>query len=126
MLVACGGSLLSGDFAWSGGLRPFGAELHEADQKLVAFCLQLCDGARSDFGMDAVDQLALELWRHVRRAKCFPPAHHRAEQSCKGVLDAARTATEVIKHHVAHDSPAQARSPGESRVDISGVDDALG
>src|SRR5262245_4929643 len=103
--------LLGCDLARGGGLRPFGAEFHEADQKLVALRLQLFDASRSDFGMDAVDELALELWRHVRRAKRLPRSPHRAAQLLYGMLDAARAAGEMIKHHVAHDTPAQAWSP---------------
>ena len=64
--------------------------------------------------------------RQHRRAEGLPPGRHRAGELLEEVLDAARTAAEVVEHHVAHDAPAQARPPGQSRVDVGGAHDALG
>src|ERR1700731_4603354 len=56
----------------------FGAQLDEAEQHLVALCLQLLDGPRSDFGMNAIDELLLHFRRQLRRAQFLPPSRHRA------------------------------------------------
>src|SRR5262245_53625053 len=76
--------------------------------------------------MDAFDELLLHLRSEHRRAEGLPPRRHRAGELVEEVLDAARTAAEVIEHHVAHDTPAQAWAPGEGGVDVGGADDAFG
>jgi len=42
------------------------------------------------------------------------------------VLDAARTAAEMVEHHVAHNAPAQARAPAQGGVDVGGAHHTLG
>src|SRR5882672_10963755 len=81
------------------------AQLDQAEQNFVALRLQLLDGARSDFSMDAVDELLLHFRSQHRRAEGFPPGRHRAGELLEEVLDAARTATEMIEHHAAHNAP---------------------
>ena len=49
-------------------LRDFLAQLDQAEQDLVALLRQLVDGARADFGMNAIDQLLLNLRSEVRVA----------------------------------------------------------
>ena len=44
------------------------AQLDQAEQDLVALLRQLVDGARADFGMNAIDQLLLNLRSEVRVA----------------------------------------------------------
>src|SRR6266567_6976929 len=92
------------------------AQLNQAEQNFVALRLQLRNGARSSLGMDAVDEYLLHFRSQHRRAEALPPGRHWAGELLEEVLDAARTATEVVEHQVAHDAPAQARPPGESRV----------
>src|SRR3954451_2174751 len=41
------------------------------------------------------------------------------------MLHAALAAAEMVEEDLAHDAPAQARSPGERGVDVSDADDAL-
>src|SRR5262245_32312992 len=118
--------LLSRDFVWSDRLRAPGAQFDEAKQKLVPLRLQLLDGARSDLGMDAVDELFLHLRRQHRRAEALPRSHQGAGELLEEVLDAARAAAEVIEHHVAHDAPAQTRSPAQGGVDVGGAQNAVG
>src|SRR5882757_6330153 len=101
------------------------AQLNQAEQDFVALRLQLLDGARSRLGMDAVDELLLHFRSQYRRAEGLPPGRHRAGKLLEEVLDAARTATEMVEHQAAHNAPAQAWAPGERRVDIGGAHDAL-
>src|SRR5258708_32943258 len=53
-----------------------GAKLEETEQHLVTFCLQLLDGARPDFGMNAVDEFPLHFGRQHRISKRLPPRCH--------------------------------------------------
>src|SRR3954468_8057028 len=110
----------------SARLGHFLAQLDQAEQNFVALRLQLLDGARSGLGMDTVDEYLLHFRCQHRRAEGLPPGRHRAGELLEKVLDAARTAAEMVEHQAAHDAPAQARPPGESRVDVGGADDALG
>src|SRR5215470_14424498 len=96
-----GADLLGCDSMWSDRLGTLGPQLNEAEQDLVPLRLQLLDGARSDLGMDAVDELLLHLRGEHRGAKGLPPGCHRAAELLEEVLDAARAPTEVIEHHVA-------------------------
>jgi len=41
-------------------------------------------------------------------------------------VDTAGPATEMVEHHVAHDTPTQALAPAEGRVNIASAHDALG
>jgi len=41
---------------------------HRRRLNIVSSCLEFLDGARSDLGMDAVDELLLQLWRQHQRA----------------------------------------------------------
>src|SRR5262245_38653119 len=118
-----GADLLSCSGTWSGTLGP---QFDETEQDLVPLPLQLLDRARSDFGMDAVDELLLHLRSEHRRAEGLPPGRHRAAELLEEVLDAAVAPTEMIKHHVAHDAPAQAWAPGQGGVDVGGAHHALG
>lgn len=52
--------------------RSVGAQFEQSEQQFVALGLQLCNGAGSDFGFDARDQLPLHLRRQDRRAEAFP------------------------------------------------------
>src|SRR5215468_2701711 len=103
---------------WSDRLSTLGAQLDETEQDLVALRLQILDRARSDLGMNAVDELLLHLRGEQRRAEGLPPGGHRAGELLEEVLDAARAAAKVIEHHVAHDAPAQARPPAQGGVDV--------
>src|SRR6266403_2225165 len=89
------------------------AQLDQAEQNFVALRLQLLDGARARLGMDAVDERLLHFRRQYRRAEGLPPGRHRAGELLEEVLDAARTAAEVVEHQVAHDAPTQARAPAQ-------------
>src|SRR5712691_5577983 len=126
---SCRWRLVSGDRLLRFRLARLGnlvAQLDEAEQDFVSLRLQLLDGARSDLGVDAVDELLLHFRSQHRRAEGLPPGRHWAGELLEEVLNATWTAAEMIEHHVAHNSPAQAGSPGESRVDIGGAHDALG
>src|SRR6202162_1973632 len=87
------------------------AQLKQPEQHFVAFCRQLLDGARPDFGMNAVDELPLHFGRQHRVSKRLPPSCHGSGELLEKVLHAAFPATEVIEEHVAHETPAQAGSP---------------
>jgi len=50
------------------GLGNLLAQLNQAEQDLVALRCQLVDRARADFGMNAIDQLLLNLRSEVRVA----------------------------------------------------------
>src|SRR5262249_61986264 len=56
-----------------GALR---AQFDEAEENLVSLCLQLLDAARSDLGVDAVDELPWHFRRQNRRAEGLPPRRH--------------------------------------------------
>src|SRR5882672_3973529 len=101
------------------------AQLDQAEQNFVALRLKLLDGARSGLGMDAVDQYLFHFRRQHRGAESLPPGRHRAGELLEEVLDAAWTTAEMVEHQAAHNAPAQARPPGESRVDIGGAHHAL-
>ena len=75
--------------------------------------------------MDAVRELLLHFGSQHRRAEGLPPSRHRTGELLEEVLDSARTAAEMVKHHVAHNAPAQARAPAQRGVDISGAHYAL-
>src|SRR5258708_6376097 len=100
-------------------------KLEEPEQHFVAFCRKRVDGARPDFGMNAVDELPLHFGRQHRASKRFPPSCHGTGELLEKVLDAACTAAQVIEEHVAHEPPTQARSPAQRSVDIGGADDAF-
>src|SRR5215475_7839611 len=102
------------------------AKLNQTEQNLVTFRLQLLDGAGSGLGVDAVDELLLHFRRQHRRAEGLPKSGHRADGLLEEVLDAAWAAAEVIEHHVAHDTPAQPRSPAQGGVGVGGTDDTFG
>src|SRR4030081_2650802 len=78
------------------------AQLDQAEQGFVALRLQLRDGARSGFGMDAVDEYLLHFRRQHRRAEGLPPGRHRAGELLEEVLNAAWTTAEVVEHQAAH------------------------
>src|SRR5262245_36246558 len=118
-----GADLLSCSGTWSGTLGP---QFNETEQDLVPLPLQLLDRARSDFGMDAFDELLLHLRSEHRRAEGLPPGRHRATELLEEVLNAARPTAQVIEHHVAHDAPAQAWTPGEGSIDVGGAHHTLG
>src|SRR5712691_12471193 len=125
---SCRWRLVSGDRLLRFRLARLGdlvAQLDQAEQNFVALRLQLLDGARSGLGMDAVNELLLHFRSQHRRAEGLPPGRHRAGELLEEVFDAARTAAEMVEHQAAHNAPAQARPPGESRVDIGGAHDAL-
>ena len=58
--------------------------------------------------------------------RAFHEAGHRAGELLEEVLDTARASAEVIEHHVAHDAPAQSRSPGKRVVHVGGAQHILG
>src|SRR5258708_7477091 len=101
-------------------------KLEEPEEHFVAFCRQLLDGARPDFGMNAVDELPLHFGCQHRASKRLPPSCHGTGELLEKVLHAAFPATEVIEEHVAHEPPTQAGSPAQRRVDIGGAHDAFG
>src|SRR5258708_20025262 len=76
-------------------------------------------------GMNAVDELLLHFRGEHRRAEGLPPGGHRAGKLLEEVLDAARTAAEMVEHHVAHNAPAQARAPAQGGVDVGGAHHTL-
>src|SRR5262249_30147324 len=117
------GSAGMGAFAEHGRLA---TQLEDAEQNLVPLRLKLVDGARSDLGMDAVDELLLQLRGHLRRAEGLLPSRHGTGKLLEEVLDAAFAAAEVIQHHVSHDGPTETRPPTQRGVDIRGAHDALG
>src|ERR1700720_3045258 len=80
------------------------AQLDQAEQDFVALRLQFLDGARSGLGMDAVDELLLYFRSQHRRAEGLPPGRHRAGELLEEVLNAARTAAEMVQHHAAHNA----------------------
>ena len=61
-----------------------------------------------------------------RRAEGLPPGRHRAGELLEEVFDAARTAAEMVEHHVAHHAPAQARAPAQGGVDVGCAHHTLG
>src|SRR5882757_11470 len=73
------------------------AQLDQAEQDFVALRLQLLDGARSDLGMDAVDELLLHFRSQHRRAEGLPPSRHRTGELLEEVLDTTRAAAEVVE-----------------------------
>src|SRR5262249_31366550 len=121
-----GADLLSCDSMWSDRLGTLGPQFDEAEQHLVALRLQLLDRARSDLGMDAVDELLLHLRSQHRGAESLPPSCHRTGELLEEVLNAAGAATEVVEHHVAHNAPAQTGAPAQSGADGRGAHHALG
>src|SRR5277367_2859154 len=92
-------------------LPTLGAQFDKPEQNLVPLRLQLLDGARSDLGVNTVDELLLHFGRQFRLTKALPPGCHGASKLVKEVLDAAPDAGEMIEHHVAHDAPTQPRPP---------------
>src|SRR5579859_1592105 len=119
-------SLLSGNRRRIRGLLSLGAQFQEAQQDLVALRLQLFDRAGADLLVDAVDELLLGLRRQHRIAERLPPDRQWAGELLEEVLDSAGPAAQVVEHHIAHDSPPEARTPGKGGVDAGGADDALG
>src|SRR5713226_1231887 len=73
------------------------AQLDQAEQNFVALRLQLRNGARSGLGMDAVDELLLHFRSQHRRTESLPPGRHGAGELLEKVLDAARTAAEMVE-----------------------------
>src|SRR5262249_13464832 len=67
----------AGRFRDPGRFAGLGSQFDVAEQNLVPLRLQLRDGARSDLGMDAVDELLLHFRRQHRRAEGLPPSCHR-------------------------------------------------
>src|ERR1700752_3108181 len=123
------GRLVSGDRRFRFRLARLGnlvAQLKQAEQDFVALRLELSDGARTDLGMDAVDELFLHFRSQHRRAEGLPPGRHWTAELLEKVLDTARTAAEMVEHHVAHDAPAQAWPPAQGGVDIGGAHHAPG
>src|SRR5215510_10155773 len=90
--AVCGYGLLSCGCVRSDRLGTPGPQFDEAEQNLVPRCLELVDGARSDLGMDAVDELLLHLWRQYRGAERLPPCGHRTGELLEEMLDAAGAA----------------------------------
>src|SRR6266404_581609 len=50
-----------------------GAKLEEPEQHFITFCRKRVDGARPDFGMNAVDELPLHFGRQHRISERLPP-----------------------------------------------------
>src|SRR5262249_29918373 len=111
--LACGGGKGTGGAAAAlrrgdgvrGGRLALLPQFDKHEQYVVPLLFQVRDGARSDLGMDAVNELLLQLRSEHRRAEGLPPSRHRGGELLEEVLDAARTAAEVIEHHIAHDTP---------------------
>src|ERR1700733_469815 len=76
--------------------------------------------------MNAVDELLLEFGRQHRVAERLPPRGERSGELFQKMLDATFTAAQVIKKHIAHEAPTQARSPAQCGVRIGGAHDAFG
>src|SRR5882757_1192468 len=103
-----------------------GAKLEEAEQHFVTFCRERVDGAGADFRVNTLDELLLNFGRQHRVAKRLPPSCHGSGELFEKMLDAAFTATQVIKQHAAHEAPTQARPPAQGGIRIGGADDAFG
>src|ERR1700691_748526 len=76
--------------------------------------------------MNAVDELLLEFGRQHRIAERLPPRGEGPGELFEEMLDAAFTAAQVIEEHVAHEAPAQARSPAQCGICIRSADHAFG
>src|ERR1700675_436396 len=76
--------------------------------------------------MNAVDELLFQFRRQFRVAESLPPRCEGPGELFEKMLDAAFAAAQVIEKHVAHEAPAQARSPAQCGIRIGGADDAFG
>src|SRR5260370_1919591 len=94
------------------------AQLNQAEQDFVALRREFVDSARSDLGVDAVDELLLHVGSQHRRAKGLPPGRHWTGELLEEVLDTARTAADVLEHQVAHNAPPHARPPPPPRPPV--------
>src|SRR6266436_3676385 len=103
-----------------------GAKLEEPEQHFITFCRKRVDGARPDFGMNAVDELPLHFGRQHRISERLPPRCEGPGELFEKMLDAACTAAQVVEEHVAHEPPTQAWSPAQCGIRIGGTDDAFG
>src|SRR6266849_4488452 len=103
-----------------------GTKLEEPEQHFIAFCRKRVDGARPDFGMNAVDELPLHFGRQHRISERLPPRCEGPGELFEKMLDAACTAAQVGEEHVAHEPPTQAWSPAQCGIRIGGTDDAFG
>src|SRR6202034_460344 len=108
--LAGGGSLLGGRRFRLTRRGSLFAQLNQAKQNFVAFRREFGNRARSSLVMHAVDELLLHVRREPRRAEGLPPRRHRAGELLKEVLDATRTAAEMVEHQIAHNTPAQTRA----------------
>src|SRR5262245_1713087 len=83
----------SGDL-WHSCVRRLGPQLDNPEQHLVSLCGQLINGARSDLGVDAVDELLLDLWCQHRLSENLPPRCHGAGELLEKMLDATLAAAQ--------------------------------
>src|SRR6266851_10015557 len=102
------------------------AQLDQAEQDFVAFRREFVDRARSDLGMNTIDQFLLDFGCQLRGTQHLPPGGHGSRELLEEMFDAALAATEMIEQHLAHDAPAQTGSPAQCGVDIDDADDAVG
>src|SRR5258708_39716603 len=100
-------------------------KLNKPEQQLVSLCLQLVNGARADFFVNAVNDFLLHFRCQNRLAENLPPSCHRSGELLEEVLDAALATAEVVEKHVAHDAPTQTRPPRQCGVDVGRADDAF-
>ena len=102
-----------------------GTELKESKQHFVTFCRKRVDGARADFGVNAIDERLLQLGCQHRVAERLPPGCEGSCELFEKMLDAAFATAQMIELHVAHQAPAQARPPAQCGIHIGGADDAF-
>src|ERR1700759_4834758 len=75
--------------------------------------------------MATVEELLLQCRCWHWGTEGLPPARQRARELLEKVLDAARTAAEMVEHHIAQDAPAQTRPPAQGGIDICRAHDSL-
>src|SRR5712671_1995326 len=69
-----------------------GTKLEKPEQHFVAFCRKRVDGARPNFGMNAVNELLLDFGGQHRVAERLPPRGEGTGELLEKVLHAAFTA----------------------------------
>ena len=78
------------------GRSSVGTQFEQPKQDLVSFCSQVVDRARAHLGVNACDQLLLELGGQLRRSQDLPPRRQGPVNCCQKVLHAALAATEMV------------------------------
>ena len=78
------------------GRGSVGTQFEQPKQDLVSLRGQVVDRARAHLGMNACDQLLLELGGQLRRSQDLPPCRHRTGELFQKVLHATLAATEMV------------------------------